>query len=255
MNIQLPENNLIQYVVHLADNNAILGHRLSEWCGHGPILEQDIALTNIALDLIGQARLYYQYAAELMGGETTEDMIAYLRPERNYFNFLLVERPNGDFGDTMVRQFLYDSFHYYFLSELQASNDTRLSEIAEKSIKEVAYHKRFSSEWVIRLGDGTDESNFRIQKAIDELWRFTEELFTPVTNESELIAAGLSPNPAKLKLDVIEFIAQVCTEAKINIPDVPYFQFGGKTGIHSEYLGHILAELQYMQRAYPGMTW
>jgi ring-1,2-phenylacetyl-CoA epoxidase subunit PaaC len=249
------KTQLIRYVTYLADNNLILGHRLSEWCGHGPVLEQDIALSNIALDLIGQARMYYQYAAELMGKGHTEDSIAYLRLEHDYRNVLLVERPNGDFADTIARQFIYDSYHYYFLEALKNSADQRLADIAEKSIKEVAYHKRYSSEWLTRLGDGTEESHRRIQNAIDELWKYSNELVTPATWESELIKAGIAPDVSTYSNAMSSFGKEICRTAKVVIPDIAYFQHGGKSGRHTEAMGFILAELQYIQRAYPGLEW
>ncbi len=255
MNIEIPQDDLLQFVIYLGDNNLILGHRISEWCGHGPVLEQDIALTNISLDLVGQARLYYQYAAELMGEGHTEDTLAYLRSERNYLNALLVERPNGDFGDTIVRQFIYDSFHYYFLNELKQSSDRRLAEIAEKSIKEVAYHKRYSSEWMLRLGDGTEESNSRIQKGLDELWKYGEELVIPAPWEDRLSQKGIAPDLQNIRESISDFRSGICASANVRVPTVEYHQQGGKEKMHSEYLGHILAELQYVQRAYPGQQW
>ena len=247
--------DLISYVIHLADNNLILGHRLSEWCGHGPVLEQDIALSNLSLDLIGQARMYYQYAATLMGEPHTEDSIAYLRNEREYKNVLLVERPNGDFGDTIVRQFLYDSFHFFYLQELKKSTDIQLSSIAEKSLKEVAYHKRYSSEWMIRLGDGTEESQHRIQKGIDDLWAYADELLKPTKWELDLIANGVAVNPEHIRGAIDNFRNQICESATVEIPQLEFHQYGGKNGLHTESLGFILAELQYVQRAYPGLNW
>lgn len=245
----------IKYVTHLGDNNLILGHRLSEWCGHGPILEQDIALSNIALDLIGQARLYYQYAAELIGGDTTEDRVAYMRTEREYYNIQLVERPNGHFGDTMARQFIYDIFHFQFLQELKKSADKRLAEIAEKSIKEVAYHRKFSSEWVIRLGDGTAESHERMQSAVNDLWRYGAEAHMMEPYEISLLDAGIAPDVRLLQEPVNQEKLNVLTEATLTAPEVTYPPMGGKQGLHSEFLGHLLAELQYLQRAYPGLEW
>ena len=247
--------DLIKYVTYLGDNNLILGHRLSEWCGHGPVLEQDIALSNIALDLIGQARMYYQYAAELMGEGHTENSIAYLRKESDYVNVLLVERSNGNFGDTIVRQFLYDSFHFFYLQELKKSSDKRLADIAEKSIKEVAYHKRYSSEWMIRLGDGTAASHKRVQEAVDSLWKYADELVKPVEWEEHLVSTGVAPKTANILGAITAFRAKVCDVAKIEIPQLEYHQYGGKSGRHTEAMGFILAELQYVQRAYPGLKW
>lgn len=255
MTLNETNKDLIQFVTHLGDNNLILGHRLSEWCGHGPILEQDIALSNISLDLIGQARMYYQYAAELLGEGHTEDSLAYLRKENEYINVLLVERPNGDFGDTIVRQFIYDSFHFYFLQELKKSSDIRLAAIAEKSIKEVAYHKRYSSEWLIRLGDGTDESQARVQKAILAFWKYADELIKPEFWEQNLIRKGIAPDVSNYLNVMNDFRTNICETAKVNIPELEYHQYGGKSGRHTEDMGFILAELQYIQRAYPGLTW
>ncbi|RZK98706.1 MAG: phenylacetate-CoA oxygenase subunit PaaI, partial [Hymenobacter sp.] len=189
-------NPLFPFVLQLADTSLILAHRLSEWCGHGPVLEQDLALANIALDLLGEARSYYQYAAELEGQGRTEDNLAYLRSAVEYRNPLLVEQPNGDFAHTIVRQFLFDNFHYQLLKELKNGPDTQLAAIAEKSLKEAAYHLKWSSEWMIRLGDGTPESRQRLDKAIATLWRFAGELTTPTATETQLQDLGLVPDYA-----------------------------------------------------------
>ncbi len=243
-------SNLINYTLHLADNALILGQRNTEWCGHGPILEQDIAITNISLDLVGQARSFYQYAAQLKADGSTEDSLAYLRTERDFKNCLLVEQPNGDWAQTILRQFLFSSYQYFLYQELQKNSDETLAAIAEKSLKEVSYHLRWSSEWVIRLGDGTDESHSRILKAIDELWRYTGELFIPVEYEKE---AGV--DVLLLKNDWSEKVKAVLTEATLPVPENIFMQTGGKTGTHTEHLGYILTELQYVQRAYPGCEW
>lgn len=243
-------SNLINYTLHLADNALILGQRNTEWCGHGPILEQDIAITNISLDLVGQARSFYQYAAQLKADGSTEDSLAYLRTERDFKNCLLVEQPNGDWAQTILRQFLFSSYQYFLYQELQKNSDETLAAIAEKSLKEVSYHLRWSSEWVIRLGDGTDESHSRILKAIDELWRYTGELFIPVEYEKE---AGV--DVSLLKNDWSEKVKAVLTEATLPVPENIFMQTGGKTGTHTEHLGYILTELQYVQRAYPGCEW
>ncbi|MFZ1858988.1 MAG: 1,2-phenylacetyl-CoA epoxidase subunit PaaC [Chitinophagaceae bacterium] len=243
-------SNLINYTLHLADNALILGQRNTEWCGHGPILEQDIAITNISLDLVGQARSFYQYAAQLKADDSTEDMLAYFRTERDFKNCLLVEQPNGDWAQTILRQFLFSSYQYFLYQELQKNSDETLAAIAEKSLKEVSYHLRWSSEWVIRLGDGTDESHSRILKAIDELWRYTGELFIPVPYEKE---AGV--DVSLLKNDWSEKVKAVLTEATLPVPENIFMQTGGKTGTHTEHLGYILTELQYVQRAYPGCEW
>lgn len=241
---------LIDYTLHLADNALILGQRNSEWCGHGPILEQDIAITNISLDLIGQARSFYQYAAQLKADGSTEDSLAYLRTEREFKNCLLVEQPNGDWAQTMLRQFLFSNFQFHLYHYLLDSPDKTIAAIAEKSLKEVKYHLRWSSEWVIRLGDGTEESHSRMLTAIDEIWRYTGELFIPATYEQE---SGI--DVASLKNDWHNKVKAVFEEATLMVPENIYMQTGGKKGTHTEHLGYILSDLQYMQRAYPGSEW
>jgi len=248
-------NPLFPFVLQLADTSLILAHRLSEWCGHGPVLEQDLALANIALDLLGEARSYYQYAAELEGQGRTEDDLAYLRPAVEYRNPLLVEQPNGDFAHTIVRQFLFDNFHYQLLKGLKEGPDARLASIAEKSLKEATYHLKWSSEWMIRLGDGTAESRQRLDKAIAKLWRFAGELTTPTTTETQLQELGLVPDYAALLPAMQAHLAHVLAEATVPEPATPFAQLGGKSGRHSEHLGYLLTELQYMQRTYPGLTW
>ena len=260
------------YILHLADNALVLGHRNSEWCGHGPVLEQDIAITNISLDLIGQARNFYQYAAKLVnqsqaslsparagwrraGGEVTEDTLAYFRDNREFKNCLLVEQPNGDWAKTILRQFLFSSYQFYLYEELQNNRDEQLAAIAEKSLKEVTYHLRWSSEWVIRLGDGTDESHQRMLQAIDELWMYTGELFSATTYELWATGEGVGVNVSLLKINWEGKIKSVFEEAALPYPGKVFMQTGGKEGRHSEHLGFILAELQFMQRAYPGCEW
>jgi ring-1,2-phenylacetyl-CoA epoxidase subunit PaaC len=251
---------LIDYTLHLADNSLILGQRNSEWCGHGPVLEQDIAITNISLDLIGQARNFFQYAATLIpnpspqGGEgsnpVTEDTLAYLRKEREYKNCLLVEQPNGDWAQTMLRQYLFSQYQYLLFQQLQNWKDQQIAAIAVKSLKEVTYHLRWSREWVIRLGDGTEESRQRMLKAIDELWRYTGEMFVQVNYEKE---TGIDYN--KIKEEWNLKVAAVFSEATLLIPEKKFMQTGGKEGKHTEHLGYILTELQYLQRTYPGCEW
>lgn len=241
--------SLIDYSLHLADTTLILSHRNSEWCGHGPVLEQDIALTNISLDLLGQARLFYQYAAELIGN-TDEDKLAYLRTEREYKNLLLVETPNGDWGQTILRQFLYSQFQQLFFQHLQQHQDEQIAAIATKSLKETNYHVRWSSEWVIRLGDGTDESKQRMLHAIDELWRYTGELFIPADYE---MTVGVDFNSLQLQWN--DKVRTVFEEAGLPVPEKTFMQKGGKTGTHTEHLGYILADLQYLQRTYPNAQW
>ncbi len=248
-------HQLFQYVVQLADTSLILAHRLSEWCGHGPILEQDLALANIALDLLGEARSYYQYAAELEGQGRTEDDLAYLRTAVEYRNPLLVEQPNGDFAHTVLRQFLFDVFHYELLSCLKAGPDERLAAIAEKALKEAAYHRKWSAEWVIRFGDGTVESRQRLEKALRTLWRYAAELTAPTELELGLQAAGLVPDYAAVQAQAAAYVAHVFGEATLPVPTGAFAQPGGKLGRHSEHLGYLLAELQYVQRTYPGLTW
>jgi len=247
--------SLIQYTLHLADNSLILGQRNSEWCGHGPVLEQDIAITNISLDLIGQARSFYQYAAALIGNGATEDSLAYLRKEREFKNCLLVEQPNGDWAQTMLRQFIFSQYQYLLYQELQQSNDEKLAAIAAKSLLEVTYHLRWSSEWIIRLGDGTEESHNRMINAIDELWRYTGELFEPVSYESQTASDGAGVNISNMKVPWENKVKEIFTEATLLFPVKTFMQTGGKEGRHTEHLGYILTELQYMQRAYPGCEW
>lgn len=249
------ETSLFNYLLHLGDNALILGHRNSEWCGHGPVLEQDIALTNIALDLIGQARLFYQYAAALKGGPVTEDSLAYFRDVYDFRNCLLVEQPNGDWAHTVLRQFFFSSYQYDLYTALQHSADTQIGSIAAKALKEVTYHLRWSGEWVVRLGDGTGESKDRMRAAINDLWMFTGELFKPAPYEKTLLANGISVPAEPLKGEWEGRLQKIFEEADLEIPPAPAFQSGGKTGAHSEYLGYILAELQFLQRAYPGSTW
>jgi len=248
-------NQLVQYICGIADNSLILGQRLGELCGHGPSLETDIALTNISLDLFGQVRSYFQYAAEIQGDQSSEDTFAFLRKEQEYRNVLLVEQPNTDFAYIIARQFLFDVYHQLFLEKLQSSNDQTLSAIAKKSLKEVTYHVRFSSDWVIRLGDGTEESHTRMSAAIEDLWIFTEELFSCTELENEMANSTIGVDVSLLRETYFNRVHSVLNEATIAIPDVKYFQKGGKQGNHSEHMGYILTEMQYMQRTFPNMTW
>lgn len=253
----------VNYILHLADNALILGHRNSEWCGHGPVLEQDIALSNIALDLIGQARYFYQYAAQLLneagqntGEPVTEDSLAYLRDVRGFSNCLLVEQPNGHWGKTVLRQFLFSTYQYYFYRQLQYSQDAQLAAIAVKSLKEVTYHVRWSSEWVIRLGDGTPESHQRMQQATTELWPFVAELFTPASYEREAAEKGYGVDLLQIKEDSLKKINEVLCTATLQVPaPQSWYPVGAKEGLHSEHLGYLLAEMQFLQRAYPGAQW
>lgn len=249
--------SLVNYLLHLGDNTLILSQRNSEWCGHGPVLEQDIAITNISLDLIGQSRSFYQYAASLEGGETTEDSLAYLREERTFMNCLLNELPNGDWGQTILRQFFFSVYQQLLYKALLSSKDETLAAIAEKSLKEVTYHVRWSSEWVIRLGDGTDESHLRMEKALAALWSYTGEFFMPAAYESDMVKLGIGVDVTALQTDWMEQVAEVLQEAALPVPEAgkTWMQRGGKEGKHTEHLGFLLAEMQYLQRAYPGATW
>lgn len=248
-------NRIKQYLLLLGDNPLILGHRLSELCGHGPSLETDIALTNISLDLFGQVRHYFQYAAKLQGNGKTEDDLAFLRYPHEYRNVLLTEQPNTDFAYVIGRQFLFDAYHLPLLEQLMTSQDKQIAAIAHKSIKEVRYHLRFSSEWIKRLGDGTAESHEKIQQALDDLWPYTGELFLETPLEEEMKDTGIGADLATVKTSYLETIKSVLAEATLTLPDVPYVKSEGKKGIHTEHLGFILAELQYMQRTYPDMAW
>ncbi len=248
-------NSLFEYVLRLGDDSLILGHRLSEWCGHGPILEEDIAMTNISLDLVGQATSLLGYAGELEGKGRDADALAFLRFDRDYKNVLLVEQPNGDFGMTMLRQFFFDAYRKPLFEKLQHSTDQHLAAIAEKSLKETKYHLKHSSEWVIRLGDGTEESNARIQDSLNTLWRYTNELFFTDEVDAELVEKGIVPSLQEIQNEWNATVTAVLTEATLTIPINNWKQEGGRKGLHSEHLGYILAELQYMQRAYPNMQW
>jgi len=246
---------LIDYTLHLADDSLILGQRNAEWCGHGPVLEQDIAITNISLDLIGQSRNFYQYAATLIGNDSTEDSLAYLRKEEEFKNCLLVEQPKGDWAQTILRQFFFSQYQYLLFQQLQNSKDEQLAAIAEKSLKEVTYHLRWSSEWVIRFGDGTDESHQRMIKAIDELWKYTDELFSATNYELQVASDGAGIDVSKLKEQWLAKVKEIFSEATLPIPGKTFVQGGGKEGRHTEHLAYILTELQYMQRTYPGCDW
>jgi ring-1,2-phenylacetyl-CoA epoxidase subunit PaaC len=249
------KENLYKYILGIADNSLILGQRLGELCGHGPSLETDIACTNISLDLFGQVRSYYQYAAKIIGDGRSEDDIAMLRKEREYVNVLLVEQPNTDFAYTIGRQFLFDVYHFLFLKELQKSHDLTLSAIATKSIKEVSYHQRFSSDWVKRLGDGTVESHQKMQDAIDSLWTYTDELFHQTEADKIIVSEGIGVDVTVLKAEYYATVSKILTESTLKVPKSKWFQKGGKEGIHTEHLGYLLSDLQYMQRTYPNMEW
>ncbi len=248
-------NARVKYLLHLADSPLILGQRLGEWCGHGPVLEQDIALTNIALDLIGQARLLYQYVAGFEEVNSTEDRLAMLRYEHEYYNLLLVEHPNMDFAHTIVRQFFYDAFNILQYEALTKTSDIHLNSIAIKTLKEIKYHYRYSSEWVIRLGDGTDQSHQYMQQAVNELWRYTGEMFVMADYEMELSADLFVMDLKTLHNRWREKIESVFSQAHLTTPEKEVMLTGGKEGKHTEHMGFILTELQYMQRTYPQMQW
>jgi ring-1,2-phenylacetyl-CoA epoxidase subunit PaaC len=248
-------NSLFEYILRIGDDSLILGQRLAEWCGHGPILEEDIALTNISLDLIGQATNFFNYAAVVEDAGRDADKLAFLRIDREYKNTVLVEQPNGDFGDTLVRQFLFDAFRKLFFEKLQYSKDEQLAAIAEKSLKETRYHLKHSSEWVIRLGDGTEESHNRVQNSLNILWRYRTELFFMDEVDAELIKLGIAIDLNTFRNEYDTFVSSILHEATLT-PPANNWSFGeGRIGKHSEHLGHLLAEMQYMQRAYPNMEW
>lgn len=247
--------SLYQYLLMLGDNSMVLGHRLSELCGHGPNLETDIALTNISLDLFGQVRSYFQYAAQIKGGDSTEDNIAFLRTDREYRHALLVEQPNDDFGHVIARQFLFDSYHLPLLHQLTGSKDETIAAIAKKSQKEAAYHLRFSSEWMKRLGDGTGESKVRLQSALDHMYPFVFELFQESDVEQEINERGIGADLSAVQKESQNKIEEVISESGLQKPASEPRMASGKHGVHSEHLGYILSDLQYMQRAYPNMKW
>lgn len=249
------DSALNAYTIRLADNALVLGHRLSEWTGKAPMLEEELALANMALDLIGQARNLYGYAAETGGKGQSEDDIAYFRDAADWRNILLVERPRGDFAFTILRQFLYAAYMHPYLDQLMASKDETLAAVAAKSVKEMAYHVRHSAEWVIRLGDGTPESAWRLAEALADLWPFTGEMFEVDEAERALIEAGIAVDPVPLRTVWLETVDRVFREALLTRPRDGWMQSGGRRGEHSEHLGHLLSELQFMQRTYPGATW
>ncbi|HLP69568.1 MAG TPA: 1,2-phenylacetyl-CoA epoxidase subunit PaaC [Rhizobium sp.] len=244
-----------EWLLRMGDNTLILGHRVSEWCGHSPVLEEDIALANTALDLIGQTQFWLGLAGEVEGNGRTADNLAYLRDAAAFRNVLLVERPNGDFGKTLMRQFLFDAYHLEMLRALMSSSDPRVVEIAGKALKEVSYHFERSADLVIRLGDGTDESHRRMQKALDDLWPYTAEMFLDDSADEAVAAASIAPLPSALKAAWDGSISEVLAEATLVRPEGSYQHKGGKRGIHTEHLGYILADMQFLQRAYPNSVW
>ena len=253
--ISVTETPLVLYALRRADDALILGHRLSEWCGHAPAMEEDMALANMGLDLLGQARELYSYAADVEGKGNDEDKFAYLRDVRQYRNLLLLEQPNGDFARTMVRQFFYAPFADLYWRAMMKSSDATLAAIAAKSEKESAYHLRHSSEWMVRLGDGTEESHRRARDAVDDLWAYTGEMFAVDESERALIERGVAVDPAALHPQWLITVSDVVGEATLVLPKSGWMQQGGRSGKHSEHLGHLLSELQSMQRTFPGATW
>jgi ring-1,2-phenylacetyl-CoA epoxidase subunit PaaC len=248
-------NQLFEYLCRLGDDRLVLGHRLSQWCGHAPILEEDIALGNFALDLIGQASALLHLAGEVEGQGRDEDALAFLRDENQFRNALLVELPIGDFGFTLVRQFLFDAFDVFLLEELTRSSNETLAGIAGKALKEAKYHLRHSAEWVVRLGDGTEESHRRVQRALDELWPFAFELFETDEIDHAMRAQGVAPDPATLRARWESAVRDVLAKATLAVPDRARLVTGGRRGRHTEHLGHMLAEMQILPRSHPGAKW
>ena len=249
------DNSLFQYCLWLGDSGLILGHRLSEWTGHGPILEEDIAMTNIGLDLVGQASSWLALAGEIEGNQRTEDDLAYKRDLHDFRNTLLAEQLNGDFGRTMMRQYLFDVFHCAIMEKLADSTNERVQGIAAKSLKEIKYHKRHSGEWVKRLGDGTEESHERIQKALNELWMFTDDLFLSQEGDQKLLDDGVIPDLDSIKASWESETLELLKEATLEIPEEVFMMKGSRTGVHTEHLGYLLAEMQFLPRAYPDAKW
>lgn len=249
------QQKVLDHCIALGDDSLILGHRLSEWCRNGPFLEEDLALTNVALDFIGRARFFYTYAAELEGKGRTEDDFAYLRDCREYRNFLINELPNGDFAFTMARQLMVDAYDVLFYQQLQQSANQMLASIAAKAIKESRYHLRRSRDWIIRLGDGTEESHSRSQNAFNELWGYANEMFDMSDDEKQLLDAGITVDRAALREGWETTINATLEEATLEVPAGDWAIGGGREGMHSEHLGFLLAEMQFLQRTYPGLQW
>jgi ring-1,2-phenylacetyl-CoA epoxidase subunit PaaC len=246
---------LLRYVLRLGDTSLVLGQRLAEWVGHSPALEEDLGLANLSLDLIGQARLLLSYAGEIEGQGRDEDALAFFRDAPAFVNMTLAEQPNGDFGRTVVRQFLLDAWQLEVYEGLLESKDTRLASIAAKAIKETRYHFRFSSGWIVRLGDGTQESHRRVQEPLNDLWRFTTELFAADEVDNALRTAGIAPDLTLLQPQWLARVSEVLKEATLAQPPAVAYQWHGKRGVHTEHLGHMLTEMQHLQRTYPGAQW
>ncbi len=246
----------LQFLLRMGDNTLILGHRVSEWCGHAPVLEEDIALANTALDLIGQTQMWLGLAGEVKGDGKSADNLAFLRDAWDFRNVLLVEVPNGDFGRTLMRQFLFDAWHSIMLGRLMTSSDDRVAAIAAKASKEVTYHLERSSDTVVGLGDGTEESHARMQEALDYLWPYVGEMFASDEVDAEMAAAGIAPDPVSLREEYDALVQRVLTEATLTVPDSRFAHKGGRNGqMHTEHLGHLLTQMQWLQRAYPGASW
>ena len=250
---------LFDYLLRLADNGLVLAQRLSEWVGKGPVLEEDIALTNVGLDLLGQSRLWFAYAqdveARVQGIGRSEDQLAFTRDVHEFRNLLLVEQLNGSYADTIARQFLFDHWHQRLLGALKKSSDPRIAEVAAKAVKEVDYHVERSSDWVVRLGDGTDESHARMQAAIDDLWTYAGEMFVPDETELTLVDAGVAADVRALHAPWDAAVNAVLGEATLTRPGETFVRKGGKQGVHTEHFGRLLAEMQFLQRAYPDAKW
>ena len=245
-----------EFLLRMGDNTLILGHRVSEWCGHAPVLEEDIALANTALDLIGQTQMWLGLAAEVQGAGKTADDLAFLRDAWDFRNLLLVEMPNGDFGQTLMRQFLFDAWHVLQLRALTASSDARVAAIAAKAVKEATYHLDRSAETVIGLGDGTEDSHARMQAALNYLYPYVGEMFLSDAVDAALVEAGIAPDPTSLRAEFDATLARVLSEATLTLPEANRARGGGRNGkMHTEHLGHLLTTMQWMQRAYPGATW
>ena len=244
-----------EYLLRLGDNALVLSQQLGAWCGHGPALEEDLALTNVALDLLGQARLWLTYAGEVEGQGRDEDALAYLRDGGEFRNLLLVEQPNGHYGETVMRQFLFDAWHQHLLAALTGSTDPRIAEIAQKAVKEVRYHLQRSAALVVALGDGTEQSHARMQGALDKFWPYTQEWFESDAVDAACAERGIAPAAPSLAEPWRASVAAVLARATLTMPDYIGHQRGGRHGLHSEHLGHLLAELQCVQRAYPGSQW
>ncbi len=249
------DTQLVDYLLRLGDNALVLGQRLSEWTGHAPIIEEDLALTNVALDLIGQARMWLAYAGEAEGCGRDEDRLAYFRDARDFRNALLVELPSGDYGRTLVREFLFDTWHFYLLGALGASREERLAGIAQKAVREVAYHVRRSGDWLVRLGDGTEHSHAKVQAALDDLWPYTGELFRSDEIDAEMVRCGIGTSLEALRGPWLEHVGRVVADATLKLPQDGWMHSGGKAGRHSEHLGYLLAEMQSVRRSVPGDHW